>query len=146
MILPTSNNCPIPPVPLLSSPVLLLYTVSLQIYSYSPGQTFFHNILSIHHPLMYLFPAILFSSVLSHNTFTIPSLSLLPMIYVKKNATIGEFCVPFFYEELHRTFMVCAGSGWIRNCGAFCQTCHNFCQMCCNSANVTCRIFTQPLL
>ena len=39
-----------------------------------------------------------------------------------------KICVRLFDKKSRRTFMVCAGNAWIRNCGAFCQTCRDFCQ------------------
>ena len=48
-----------------------------------------------------------------------------PMIYVKKNATICKICALRFDKKSRHTFMVCAGSAWIQNCGTFCQTRRN---------------------
>ena len=47
-------------------------------------------------------------------------------VYAKNNATICEICAPLFEKKLRHTFMVCAGSAWIRNCGTFCRTCRDF--------------------
>ena len=46
-----------------------------------------------------------------------------------------NICAPLFDKKMHHTFMVCAGSAGIRNCGALCQTRRDFCQTCRNSAN-----------
>ena len=39
--------------------------------------------------------------------------------YVKKNTTICKICAALFDNKLRRTFMVCAQSTGILNCGAF---------------------------
>ena len=46
----------------------------------------------------------------------------------KRTEQFVKIFLPIFDTKSHCTFMVCAGSAWIRNCCAFCRIRLKFCQ------------------